>query len=495
MLKSSLLEIIRTFTKQDLIKFEDFVRSPYFNKKDNVLKLFLEIKKYDPEFTDANLEKEKIWVKVFPEKEYNYGIMKNLIFDLNKLIEQFMIDLKLSRDEFRKTEYLMNSLLDRDLNKIFINKFKSLSEIPDIKNLNFGNLNISDQMDYINKMYFIKLYYHHQYEQNFNPEELMDRKDSFLISGFLVKLFGAFNDSFANCDSRKSDIQKKTVTKLLELISPGMKSITESIRKTSAINSDYVNIYFAMYNTLIEKTEQRYIEFKNIVAENLNILPKSNIQALHHCLATAVKFTEFKNLNKNREMMEILDSMIEHNTITELRNDKIPVHIFTTYTSLCKLFSDSVKLKTFSERYLDKLDPEVRKNTGIHVKFMISFIDKSYNEALHYLSMLDIPYVFLKTTLRLDKAKCLYETDNYEIFLNEQDSMKHFLNNKLVLEREKKSLLLRFSTIKKLFELKHNFDKYEFKKLRVHIEENFKNNTGNWFIEKLEEIEQLKVKS
>jgi len=45
MLKSSLLEILRTFTKPELIKFEDLVRPPCFNKKDNVTKLFHEIKK------------------------------------------------------------------------------------------------------------------------------------------------------------------------------------------------------------------------------------------------------------------------------------------------------------------------------------------------------------------------------------------------------------------------------------------------------------------
>ncbi len=73
MLKSSLLEIIRTFFKQELIKFEDFVRSPYFNINENVIKLFPAIKKRVPEFTDENLEIEKEWMNIFPRKEYNYG--------------------------------------------------------------------------------------------------------------------------------------------------------------------------------------------------------------------------------------------------------------------------------------------------------------------------------------------------------------------------------------------------------------------------------------
>ena len=105
MLKSSLLEILRTFTKQELIKFEDFVRSPYFNKKENVLKLLLEIKKYSPDFADDNLGKETVWKKLFPDKEYNYGILKNLIFDLNQLADRFMIDQKFNIDDYKPVSY------------------------------------------------------------------------------------------------------------------------------------------------------------------------------------------------------------------------------------------------------------------------------------------------------------------------------------------------------------------------------------------------------
>ena len=78
MLKSSLLEILRTFSKQELIKFEDFVRSPYFNKKENFVKLFLEIKKYSPELSDEDLtirksssDTEKVIVYRLPEVKKN----------------------------------------------------------------------------------------------------------------------------------------------------------------------------------------------------------------------------------------------------------------------------------------------------------------------------------------------------------------------------------------------------------------------------------------
>ncbi|HRB01639.1 MAG TPA: hypothetical protein PK294_14490, partial [Ignavibacteria bacterium] len=122
MLKSSLLEILRTFTKQELIKFEDFVRSPYFNKKENVTKLFLEIKKYTPEFSNENLEKERVWGNIFPGKEYNYGIMKNLIHELTKLSESFITIEYSKLDKLENSIDLLVTLMERQATKVFSSK-------------------------------------------------------------------------------------------------------------------------------------------------------------------------------------------------------------------------------------------------------------------------------------------------------------------------------------------------------------------------------------
>lgn len=493
MLKSSLLDILRTFSKQELIKFEDFVRSPYFNKKENVLKLFLEIKKYAPAFENANLEKEKVWKSLFQGKEYNYGIMKNLIFDLNKLAEQFMIDQKFNIDDNKQTEYLMSSLLDRELNKIYRNKYNSLSPEPDLKVINANIQNISDHINHVNTLYYMKYFYNHQYEQNYNLEELQINRDSSLIAAFLIKLFGAYNDVVGNVISGKSDHSENIVMKFLDLISPGLDNIINSIPRKSGVDSVYVKIYYHMFLALKDKTEKRYLEFKKIVFDNLNILPKVNIKAIHNCLANVAMNSKFENLDRNKEILEILDSLIEHNVITEIGNDRIPLHIFTTYITICYLFADSKKLKLFTDRFLDKLDPEVKSNTGIHVNFMICFLNKSFDDALKYISMLDIPYIFLKPALRYDKAKCLYETDNYEMFLNEYDSLKHFLkNNKSMPEGTKNSLNINFSIIKKLFNLRQNFDKYEYENLKKVIAE--RNHLSSvWASEKLEEIENKYV--
>ncbi|MBK8553991.1 MAG: hypothetical protein IPL53_24265 [Ignavibacteria bacterium] len=90
MINTILTDILKTFSKEDLKSFGDFVVSPYFNKKNTVIKLWDNIKQHYPEFKNKNLSREIVWKNLYPGKDYNYGVMKNLIYDLNQLLERFL---------------------------------------------------------------------------------------------------------------------------------------------------------------------------------------------------------------------------------------------------------------------------------------------------------------------------------------------------------------------------------------------------------------------
>ncbi|MBE2217554.1 MAG: hypothetical protein IAE90_05085 [Ignavibacteria bacterium] len=113
--KSTLIEILRTFSKEELANFSDFVTSPYHNKKSNVTKLYKALRKQAPDFTPAKITKEEMWKHIFPGKKYNYGIMKNLIYDLNKLAVKFL-----------ELEMYSQKQFDNDLNQLDAFKLKNL---------------------------------------------------------------------------------------------------------------------------------------------------------------------------------------------------------------------------------------------------------------------------------------------------------------------------------------------------------------------------------
>lgn len=306
MLKSSLLEIL-TFTKQELVKFEDFIRSPFHNKKENAVKLFLNIKTF-PNFDDESLGKDKVWQGIFPETVYNYGIMKNLIFDLNKLAEQFIVILKFNKDEYKQNEYLVNGLLDRELHKIYNIKHNAIDKDPDINYLSESNIEIDDYLNFKYKIYDIKLLHHQKFDLNFKIENLQLKHDSYKLSSFLLQLFSTYGNTIVSRMNNNIDPANNPIYKFLELINPNLDIIMESIKKDSKFIHQYTEIYLsAMFIALREKTEKSYFELKNIVFKNLNILPKSTMQSLHYSIYLALNLNQGK-LNKYKETVEIFDS-------------------------------------------------------------------------------------------------------------------------------------------------------------------------------------------
>ncbi|MBV6477579.1 MAG: hypothetical protein HGGPFJEG_00318 [Ignavibacteria bacterium] len=429
MLKSSLVEIIRTFSKQELIKFEDFVRSPFFNKKENVVKLFLVIKNNLPGKNDPILEKETVWMKLFPDKEYNYGIMKNLIFDLNKLAEEFIATLRFNADEYKKNEYLLDALFDRELLKIFLTKHNSFDKEPDLDYLNANNLEIDDYLHFMSKIYHLKLHYHHQFYRNFKIENLQFSCDSYQLSYFLMVLFASYINAEVNERDRNLDPGRNPATKVLDLISPGLEMIAESITANTGLNSHYIKIYYFTYLALRDKTESRYLDLKKIVFENLNILPMIHKQSVHYSLITTLFKTKDNKLNIAKEVVEILDSLIENNLMTSPRNDIIPIHIFHLYLGACFAIGDAIRIERFGSRFISKLDHKQVEDSKAYVNFMNSFFNEDFTQALNYISLLDIPYSGHKSTLKYQKAMYIYEIVDYEMFLNEFDNLKHFIKN------------------------------------------------------------------
>ena len=70
--------MLKTFTPPEIKKFRDFVKSPYYNKNKNVIKLNETLQKFYPEFSPAKLTEENIYSLVFGKEKFDYFKIKNI---------------------------------------------------------------------------------------------------------------------------------------------------------------------------------------------------------------------------------------------------------------------------------------------------------------------------------------------------------------------------------------------------------------------------------
>lgn len=118
MQSSQLLATVRTLTKTEWRALRQFVRSPFFNQRADVVQLAEYLAKHaakpptDPVFT-----KQTAWKNIFPGQPYDDKTMRYAMSHLLDAIEHFFAVLEMQADQTGHKLYLFNALRKRGLAK------------------------------------------------------------------------------------------------------------------------------------------------------------------------------------------------------------------------------------------------------------------------------------------------------------------------------------------------------------------------------------------
>lgn len=115
MRESKLIKLLKILSSEELKGLSSYVRSPYFTKSKEALRLFDYIRKYHPEFSTSQLDKEKVFKKVFPTQSYSDSKLRNLRTKLFKIVDNYLIHLHLEQENFQKKKLLTEIYGKRNL--------------------------------------------------------------------------------------------------------------------------------------------------------------------------------------------------------------------------------------------------------------------------------------------------------------------------------------------------------------------------------------------
>jgi len=495
MLKSSLLEILRTFSKQELIKFEDFVMSPYHNKKENVVKLFLEIKRYAPSFTDTNLEKEKIWVKVFPGIEYNYGIMKNLIHELTKLSESFITIEHSNNKKLENNLNLLETLLDRKITKVFSSKIEMIEKIYDNPDFKSESYSIESYYEFLNKLYYMKSQYNwHDNMGSLAAYELTCRSTDYLILSAIITFYKYFNNYLIIKNENipgKDNVAEVFLAGLNKtLISP----LLENVKVNSERDYLILKCYHAM-NIAIDADADinSYFNFKKSLIDCSDIISKDDLRNLLICLVNSLKnLKEDKSvlgINFNKEIMETFDLMIEHKTFLEL-NGMMEGNKFYYYCTVAFDLKEYESIEILVKKFGNKIPENRRENENNYSQALIYFGKKQYSKSLEHLSRINLHFFNMKFVVKNIQMMNYYELNDYVSFNYVLDTYRHFFTRNKSITSYTKSAAENFcKNMNKLFKLRESFDKFELEEFRKQIKGN-ELTYKYWMLDKISEIEK-----
>lgn len=489
MQKSALMEIVGSFTAEEAERFSEFVRSPYFNKNSNVVRLFDVIKENYTSADDSSLGKEKVWQKLYPGKQYNYGTMKNLIHELTQLSVRFICQEELENTKHVGNVLTVSSLSYRNADKALNSKLNQIEKSFNKKSFRDLEYVLSDYYMEMSKIFWTKWMFQKSHQLKRASEKDFLAGSATSVYSFLLYLFKMTNNiSVQSGDQNYKPEGNLVIQFLKEVGTETIEKILSSVKEYSVRDYTVLSVFWDMCRSqLFNPDPKLYYKFKSSLTANAKIFSLQDLEDLLTCLVTTLFRLKESEINKYRERIDIFDIMIA-NRIFIQRNRILPVHLFILYVWNLFNLNDHQGIENFSRKYAKYLTEDKRQNALRFSEACLRIGSGKFAEALEILLITGYDYSAMKIYVKHLKAICYYELNDSSSFMYENDSLRNFLkSNMKVNETVKESLKHHYKMIHRMFRLRSKFDLAELKLLRKEVSEATANK-DSWLIRKISEL-------
>lgn len=422
--KSTVIEILRTFTKEELACFGDFVSSPYFNKNSNVIKLYRTISRYAPDYTPEKIKRELIWKSIFHEKKYNYGIMKNLIHELSNLAKDYMAIEKINSSEMYHNRFLIPAAREKNLpglHKKLIEKQKKLIAAM-----------VKDEFYYEELIAASREHLSANIDNTYIDEVKITMQQSDLKL-FLLK-------TFIGSLSLLTEEQRTNIKHDFTLTNSLMKYFEENLTKFS--DDGILTIYFYLLKSSMElENDKLYFETRKLVEDNFHLM---NNQTRRNCYAVFIaqcnrkiyKYPE-KNAACMKELLQIHLEMLERSLFSAENSLNIHIEMFRNIVIMCNFGKETEILAGVTDKYIQLVS---NTDTGSLLNYtgaFLNFMKGNFEKCLEHCTKINFLKLYqpakgsywFKNDIKQLEIMCFYELRLVEEFLAANDSYRHFIVN------------------------------------------------------------------
>jgi hypothetical protein len=456
--------------------------------------LFSELINNSDELNLRNLDRYVIWKKLFPGKDFNYGIMKNLIYDLRRLSEKFLLSEVRQSDEFINQKDLLDTYYNRDLKDLYEPEFLKMQKSSYRESINL-NLIREDYYHTMWRNYKTRWNFgtHLSHTKKFN--DIINPASDYLVASFLIHSFIVFHNITAQRYEHNYSEKDNSLEIFLKNSSETglINSVIDNINPDSKDVADVLRVYYSMYLCLINPdSERRYYDFKESVLSNSKLFSKKDLQALFIMLRNCLTFSTSGINSVGFETLEIYDSMIEKK-IFLMENESAWNQEFISYVIISARLGKTESIVKFVNKFINRIQKDTRTNILLFSEAHICFTKGEYEKALEISSKISFELFPVKYYIKDLQLKIFYELNNYDAFMMAADSFSHFISkNKSVSSKWKIKNKMLCSNIGSLFKLRENLNGYDLMKFKEKV--NYKHlHKSSWLAVKIKELESGRI--
>jgi hypothetical protein len=484
MRNSKLIEILKTFSKDEMKEFDKFISSPYFGCRKFIMDFLKLLRKYHPDFKEENIKKEILFAEMYPGKKYNDGLLRRMSSEIIKYALDYLAFKKFNEINAFKNHCLQLELRNRNLNHFFeLKSGKVISEYNDTKKRDLYTLLDKSLTD-------IEIY---NYKNLNNKPDTFIQLEESLESALLLGFYFIVN----------------TMDKILLINYDLTKSITRDSANSSMIE-DFLKMfagpddikhilfrafYFAFRIIKDKSDEASYLELKKLLTEKKEFFTDSQRRTFISYIFYFYSYHNSRNSDKYYEdEYEMYNLLLRENLFLNF-TPYMTIFFCRNYIIACRRTGKANGILNFIKNYSGYFIPQYSQDIINYANSNVMLSKKEFGKSLKYSSeiMFDVP--LFRCDIKIIRIKCYYELGYDESLYSEIDSLKHLLT-KLNSKDPKyanigytaKTCLIFLSYLPSLMKIKSGFSKSNKKILLQEIRNEVFLAEKNWLIEKLNEL-------
>ncbi len=475
MLKSQLILLFKGLNKQELNEFVRYVKSPFFNKNQRIIKLTQYIAKYFPDFDSPKLSKDVVAKKVLGA-EGGSRALAYVMSDLKKLLEDYLVWKEVQTKPIDRDYFLLRNLSIRSNQQSFI----AISNRQTDRLEEYGK---KDMFYYYHQFRLHHLLLAHKTAERISNsvddlEQAMKNLDRFY---FMAKLQYACEIS-----NREGIFANKKPYEVLFM--DEIKSITSKAPFTDNLLFES----YQLYNDLIKDfNEDKYRRLKEIIRTKRDIFGAEE-ELEFYILMINYGLTAYDSGETHylEEVFEWYQFGLETKLL--MKYDFIEHIDYNNIVNVACTLKQFDWIDGFIEKYTPFLKEEFRENAKTLSLAEVAVNKGDFEQALDLLQAVDFNDDYDKLRAKVMQMKGYFELEEFDmLLLNFFDAFSVFLRrNKTFTEDFRQSYLNLINFSRRLFKMKQLAPRERnFEDLKKRFKELENLPYRSWIARKLQQLE------
>lgn len=478
-----MLTDLNSLEPEEIKSFAEFIHSPYFNKSEQLKKLFYYLENKYPKIASTDISKEKISANIFNTPLVNDVRIRKLESEFNKIFEKFLIHESIKNKKIESQMFLLEAFRKKLLYKSYE---KKISEIEKYSDNEFGE----DELLYLNKSRF----YHELfiYSESGKIKARTDYEITYLNLYFVFQsLVFHLNSILLNGPEPKCMIKIKII----------LDFIKQNERYFRKNHPDIIIFYYVVLmkqnaNLIYLKTLDKYCSRK------IGKLDE-NLMTIYYMATFSLIYGHMENNPTKKSLTRAFNFINrihkEGHLNLYLRQGFIVPRLY-----FFKILNLAINLKKFdwaeefTREYGKYMNGEYRDNMINVARLILNVFRKEYSEALVMLNNVNKLPIRIDIYIRYIKLMILYELGDFQTFHYEAQATNKYLQRLKTDKQSKtkdilviKSLVPQINVIARIKEGRLSVKGKQFSKLKAELSSDMSiAGYKFWFLEKLKELEK-----